>query len=55
MNEKWRWHNIIYKLIQELNLTEDKVYKKNYISVLNWLSFFYEKGKVEETLMKQNK
>jgi hypothetical protein len=53
MDSKWKWHNLIYKLIKELNIDEDKVYKKNYISTLNWLSFFYEKNKVEEAQLKQ--
>ena len=55
MDSKWKWHHIIYQLIKELNTTEKKVYKMNYISSLNWLSFFYERGKVQEALAKQNK
>ena len=39
--------------MKELNTTEDKIYKKNYISCLNWLSYFYEEQKVNENKQKQ--
>lgn len=37
---------MIHKLIKELNTTESEVYEMNYISVLNWLSYFYEQDKI---------
>jgi len=55
MDSKWKWHNMIYQLVTELNETEKSIYKKNYISCLNWLSYFYERNKVQEALAKQNK
>ncbi|CAA6810361.1 MAG: Unknown protein [uncultured Sulfurovum sp.] len=55
MDEKFNWHNIIYKLITELNTTEKKVYKMNYISCLNWLSFFKNRDEVKEAQRKNNK
>lgn len=55
MDEKFNWHNIIYKLITELNMTENKVYKMNYISCLNWLSFFKNRDEVIEAQRKNNK
>lgn len=42
-------------MIQELNTTEEKLYKKNYISVLNWLSYFYERNKKIEYEQKKQK
>lgn len=39
--------------MKELNTTEDRIYKKNYISCLNWLSYFYEENKIEENKQKQ--
>jgi hypothetical protein len=55
MSNKWKWHEIIHLMISELNTTEEKVYKKNYISVLNWLSYFYERNKIREAEMKKQK
>jgi hypothetical protein len=55
ISNKWKWHQTIYTLIEELNTTEKEVYKMNYISALNWLSFFYERNKVAEAQMKTNK
>ena len=46
LNPKWRYHQIIHTLIRELNTSEEAVYEMNYISVLNWLSFFYERNKI---------
>jgi hypothetical protein len=48
MDGKWKWHNMIYSLIQELNISETKTYKMNYISTLNWLSFFKERTQIIE-------
>ncbi len=31
----------------------DEVYQMNYISSLNWLSFWYEENKVKENINKQ--
>jgi hypothetical protein len=53
MSPKWRWHQMIHHMIAELNMTEKEVYKMNYISSLNWQSYFYERGKVQEALSKQ--
>lgn len=38
--------------MKELNTTENKIYKKNYIACLNWLSYFYEEMKVNENKQK---
>jgi hypothetical protein len=53
MNPKWKWHQIIHMMIDNLNITEKEVFKMNYISVLNWQAYFYERGKVLEALSKQ--
>ena len=53
MNPKWKWHQIIHMLIENLNTTEKKIYKMNYISCLNWQGYFYERNKVLEALAKQ--
>ena len=55
MRSQWKWHQVVHGLITELNITEKKVYKMNYISVLNWQSYFYERSKVAEAIAKQNK
>ena len=56
IDERFKWHQLIYKLIKELNTTENKVYKMNYISCLNWLAFFKERDEVESNILKkQNK
>jgi hypothetical protein len=34
--------------MEKLNTTDEKIFKKNYISCLNWLSYFYQKDKIEE-------
>lgn len=39
--------------MKELNTTENKIYKKNYISCLNWLSYFYEENQVMENKRKE--
>lgn len=36
-------------LLKELNTTDEKIYKKNYIGCLNWLSYFYQKNKIEQS------
>jgi len=41
--------------MKELNDTDNGIYKRNYISCLNWLSYFYERNKVEEAKQKQKK
>ena len=53
--QKWQWHLMVYKLVSELNLTPEIVYKMNYIDCLNWLSMFAEKDKYIEMINKQNK
>lgn len=44
---------MIYLLIKELNLNEKEVYKMNYVSSLNWLSFLKNKHEVETNKQKQ--
>lgn len=50
--QKWKWHLMIHKLVSELNLTPEKVYKMNYIDCLNWLSLFNDRDKYIEHLNK---
>jgi hypothetical protein len=40
---------MVYWLMKELNTTDKVIYKKNYISCLNWLSYFYQKNKINES------
>lgn len=47
IDDKFKWHSMIHTLINELNMTVDKVYEQNYLSTLNWLSFFDNKRTVE--------
>ena len=53
LDDRWKWHSIIFTFITELNMKEKDVYKMNYISSLNWLSFLNEKNKIENN--KNNK
>lgn len=46
---------MIYKFIKELNMKEKEVYKMNYISALNWLSYFDAVNKLEEAKAQQQK
>jgi hypothetical protein len=55
VDNKWRWFQIIETFIQKLNMKMDEVYDMNYISSLNWLSFWYEQRKVEEAKNKTKK
>lgn len=36
---------MVHKLVEELNLTPNDVYKMNYIDCLNWLSMFHLRDK----------
>jgi hypothetical protein len=38
---------MVYTLLKELNTTDTIIYEKNYISCLNWMSYFYQKNKIE--------
>jgi hypothetical protein len=53
IEDKFRWYELIKVYIDELRMTEKEVYKMNYIHSLNWLSYFYQRNKVEETKLKQ--
>ena len=44
---------MVHTLLTELNTTEEKVYKMNYISCLNWLSYFKQRDEVEATKQKE--
>lgn len=46
------WLQMVHKLLKELNTTDTKIYKKNYIGCLNWLSYFYNRDKVIESQQK---
>ena len=52
MDPKFKWHQLIFKFITELNMTEPDVYKMNYISALNWLSFFENRDEVNKNINK---
>ena len=53
IEDKFGWYELIKVYIDELRMTEKEVYKMNYIHSLNWLSYFYQRNKVEETKLKQ--
>jgi len=44
---------MVKKLVDELNLTPDKVYEMNYIDCLNWLSLFYQRDQYMEQIQKK--
>jgi hypothetical protein len=46
---------MISLLIKELNTTIEGAYEMNYISVLNWLSYFKHRAEVENNAKKQNR
>jgi len=39
---------MVYTLLKELNTTDEVIYQKNYISCLNWLSYFYQKSQINK-------
>lgn len=43
---------MVLRLVKELNLRPDEVYKMNYISCLNWLSMFNQRDKYIEEQQK---
>jgi hypothetical protein len=43
------WLGFVHMLLKELNTTDTQIYKKNYISCLNWMSYFYQRDKVLES------
>lgn len=49
MDDKYKYLDMVYKLLKELNTTDTEIYKKNYISCLNWMSYFYQKNKIEQS------
>tara|TARA_R110000803_G_scaffold80887_2_gene146731 strand:+ start:530 stop:760 length:231 start_codon:yes stop_codon:yes gene_type:complete len=53
VSDKFRWHQIIQTFVTKLNMKMDEVYEMNYISSLNWMSFWYEENKVQEKLNKK--
>lgn len=49
MDKRFIWLDWVYTLLKELNTTDEKIYEKNYIGCLNWMSYFYQKNKVNES------
>lgn len=49
MDDRFKWLEMVYMLLTKLNTTDEMIYKKNYIGCLNWLSYFYQKNKVEQS------
>ncbi|EFX61756.1 hypothetical protein DAPPUDRAFT_271961, partial [Daphnia pulex] len=54
MNSKWKYHEIYQVMWDRRGMSEEQVNKYNYISLLNWLSFYYEKNKVEANKLTLN-
>jgi hypothetical protein len=52
--KKWQWMLMVDKLVKELNMTPDGIYKMNYINCLNWLSMYHEKETYEKMNRKGN-
>lgn len=50
--KKWQYHLMVHKLVEELNMKPDEVWKMNYIDCLNWLSLFNERDKEIKKLNK---
>jgi hypothetical protein len=40
LDDRYEWLDFVYNLMERLKEPEEKIYKKNYISCLNWLSYF---------------
>lgn len=40
---------MVHLLLKELNTTDTEIYKKNYISCLNWIAYFYQRAKINES------
>lgn len=52
IENKYLWLGMVHLLLKELNCTDKDIYEKNYISCLNWMSYFYQRNKVEEQKLK---
>ena len=48
MDERYVWLDFVYKLMNELNKTDDDIYKMNYISCLNWLGYLKNKEELKD-------
>jgi len=48
MDERYVWLDFVYKLMKELNKTDEDVYKMNYVSCLNWLGYFKNKEEIKD-------
>lgn len=49
MDKRYTWLQMVHTLLKELNTTDTKIYKKTYISCLNWMSYFYNRDKMLES------
>lgn len=55
MDKKWNWYNTYYDLANKLNMSVVDVSKLKWLKTLEWITFFEERRKVEEAIMRKNK
>lgn len=55
LDDKWIYHSMIYKMVEELNYTPNDVYELVVVDALNWLSFFKERDDYKIKLADQQK
>ena len=49
LDKRYKWLEMVHILLKELNTTDEVIFKKNYISCLNWMSYFYNREKLKES------
>jgi hypothetical protein len=54
VSDDFKVFGTVHYLMKELGETEKEIYKKNYISCLNWLSYFYQRDKAIEAKHKNS-
>ena len=48
LDDRYKWLDFVYILMDKMREPEDKIYEKNYISCLNWLSYFKNKEDIKD-------
>jgi hypothetical protein len=48
LDDRYVWLDFVWNLMKELNKSDEEVYKMNYISALNWLSYFKNKEELKD-------
>jgi len=55
LDDRWLWHSLTKRLVDELNYNPDQVYEMNFIASCNWLSYFKERDEAERKRLDREK